>query len=189
MWEEIVMNWNLLLKVFSCTGLIKEKGQYCPKGQKWLKEAGRHFDFAGTTMIYSKLLQLLLLLCQLAGGVGVLFESFPLFDQGFFQDDFSFFVALSVFQRELIHPAYFVVTVFTKDVPDPVSARKHDPLGPLAVVKVDDFVEEECPASSASEPGGDQLAPVGQERLAMDAAEQAEPAQVGQVVAPHDVSS
>ena len=59
----------------------------------------------------------------------------------------------------------------------------------LPVVEVDDFVEEECPASGASEPGGDQLTPVGQKRLAMDAAEQAEPAQMRQVMAPHDVSS
>jgi len=66
-----------------------------------------------------------------------------------------------------------------------VPASQHHSLRPLAVVQVDNFVEEKCSAGGSGEPGGDEFAPVGEEGLAVDAAEQAEPAQVGQVVTAH----
>ena len=55
----------------------------------------------------------------------------------------------------------------------------------IPVIEVDNFVEKEGPASGSCESGRDQLPSVGQEGFAVDAAEEAEPAHVRQVVTTH----
>ena len=55
----------------------------------------------------------------------------------------------------------------------------------IPVIEVDNFVEKEGPASGPCESCRDQLSSVGQEGFAVDAAEEAEPAHVRQVVTTH----
>jgi len=66
-----------------------------------------------------------------------------------------------------------------------VPPSQHHSLRPLAVIEVDNFVEKEGPASGPCESRRDQLSSVGQEGFAVDAAEEAEPAHVRQVVTTH----
>jgi len=66
-----------------------------------------------------------------------------------------------------------------------VPPSQHHSLRPLAVIEVDNFVEKEGPASGSCESRRDQLSSVGQEGFAVDAAEEAEPAHVRQVVTTH----
>jgi len=116
----------------------------------------------------------------------VLIDTVSFSDQCLLQDDFSLFVALTVVHGKLIHPAYFVVTVLTENISDPMPASQHDALRTLTVVQVDDFVEEKCSSCGACEPGGNEFAPVGQKCLAVHATEHAASAHMGQVMTTHD---
>jgi len=118
----------------------------------------------------------------------VLFQAIALVDEGPLQDDFALLVSLVLVGGVLVDPAQLSLAGLARHITHNVTASQHHTVLSLTVIEVDNFVEQEGPASGPSEPGGDELAPVGQERLAVDAAEQAEPAQVGQVVAAHDVS-
>ena len=94
------------------------------------------------------------------------------------QDHSPLLVPLVVLGGELVHPAQFSIAVLAEDVPHHVAAGQHHPVHHLAVVQVHHLndtqsrryelvglvhlVEEEGAAGGPGEPGGDELAPVGQ---------------------------
>lgn len=69
-------------------------------------------------------------------GWNMLLEALALPDQGSFQDNAAFLVALAVFSGKLIDPAQFAVAVLAAHIPDHVAASEHDPVLNFTVLQI-----------------------------------------------------
>ncbi len=58
------------------------------------------------------------------------------------QDVLSFLILLGRLERLIVLPAYRLVALSARDIPDDVSACRHVPLASIARCDVDDVVEE-----------------------------------------------
>lgn len=103
----------------------------------------------------------------------MLLEAFALPDQGSFQDNAPFLVALAVFSGKLIDPAQFAVAVLAAHVSDHVAASEHDPVLNFTVLQIYHLVKKKGPSCGPCKASGDELRAVGQDCVAVCTGEQA----------------
>lgn len=104
------------------------------------------------------------------------------------QDDAALLVALALLGGKLVHPAQLAVAVLAADVSHHVSSCQHDSVLHLAVLQIDNLVEQESSAGGSSEACGDEFSSVGQDGVTVGAGEEASPTDMIQENPPHFVS-
>lgn len=115
----------------------------------------------------------------------MLLEALALPHQRPLQDDAALLVALAVLGGELVDPAQLAVAVLAADVSHHVAAREHDAVLHLAVLEVDNLVEEKGSARGPGEARRDELGAVGQDGVTVGTGEQASPSNMVQEDAAH----
>lgn len=100
-------------------------------------------------------------------------QSVALRHESSFQDNATLLVPLLLVCRKFVHPPELSITVFAADVSDHVTTRQHHSILNLAIIQIDDFVEEERASRGTRETRAHELWPVGEIGVAGGAGKQA----------------
>lgn len=100
-------------------------------------------------------------------------QSIALCDESSFQDNATFLVSLLLICCKFVHPPKLSITVFAADISDHVTTRQHHSILNLAIIQIDDFVEEKSASRGTREACAHELWPVGEIGVAGGAGEQA----------------